>query len=98
VLLASGGHCILLVATRLGQYRRLGTCLDDAPGEAFDKVARMLALEGGGPALEALASEGDPWRLGLDLKVPLRTQRSCDFSFSGLKTAVSVCASVLDRH
>ena len=88
LLLASGGHCQLLVVEGISQYRRLGTTLDDAPGEAFDKVARMLGLEyPGGPAVEKFALEGDPQ--GYSLPRPLKGRKGCDFSFSGLKTAVA---------
>lgn len=85
VLLTSGGHCLLLLAEALGRYRRLGTTLDDAPGEALDKVARMLGIDGGGRGLEEVAADGDPGAVSFPL--PLRSQRSCDFSFSGLKAA-----------
>lgn len=87
VLLVSGGHCQLLVAEGVGRYRRLGTTIDDALGEAFDKVAKMLNLGyPGGPAIEALAREGDPGRFRFPR--PLAGQPGCHFSFSGLKTAV----------
>ena len=87
LLLVSGGHCQLLLVERVGGYRRLGTTIDDAIGEAFDKVAKMLGLGyPGGPAVEALAALGDPGRFPLPR--PLLGQPSCDFSFSGLKTAV----------
>ncbi len=87
VLLATGGHCQLLVAEGVGRYRRLGTTLDDAVGEAFDKAAKMLGLPyPGGPEIELLARTGDPRRF--DLPRPLKGRAGCDFSFSGLKTAV----------
>jgi N6-L-threonylcarbamoyladenine synthase len=87
LLLVSGGHCQLVAVEGVGRYRQLGTTIDDALGEAFDKVAKMLGLGyPGGPAVEALARDGDPSRF--DLPRPLRGSRSCDFSFSGLKTAV----------
>jgi N6-L-threonylcarbamoyladenine synthase len=71
----------------VGQYRRLGTTIDDAVGEAFDKVAKMLGLGWpGGPALEKLALEGTPTR---PLPRPMLGRPNCDFSFSGLKTAVA---------
>ena len=87
LLLVSGGHCQLVAVDGVGRYRQLGTTIDDALGEAFDKVARMLGLGyPGGPTVERLAQTGDPTRF--DLPRPLHGTRSCDFSFSGLKTAV----------
>jgi N6-L-threonylcarbamoyladenine synthase len=87
LLLVSGGHCQLVLVLEVGRYRRLGTTIDDAVGEAFDKVAKMLGLGyPGGPRLEAEARDGDPRRLTLPR--PLAGQPGCDFSFSGLKTAV----------
>jgi len=87
LLLISGGHCQLLVVEGVGRYRRLGTTIDDAVGEAFDKVAKMLGLGyPGGPAVERHAREGDPDRFPLPR--PLLGQPGCHFSFSGLKTAV----------
>eukprot|EP00051_Salpingoeca_urceolata_P018669 m.264330 g.264330 ORF g.264330 m.264330 type:complete len:422 (-) comp19249_c0_seq7:28-1293(-) len=85
-LLASGGHCLLLLAAGIGQYHRLGHGLDDAPGEAYDKLARLMGLERGGPDLATLAEQGCPTRFSF--KTPMHETRSCDFSFSGLKTAV----------
>jgi N6-L-threonylcarbamoyladenine synthase len=87
LLLVSGGHCQLVVVEGVGRYRQLGTTIDDALGEAYDKVAKMLGLGyPGGPAVEALAREGDPRRFTLPR--PLHGAKGCDFSFSGLKTAV----------
>ena len=87
LLLVSGGHCQLLISETLGHYRRLGTTLDDAVGEAFDKTARLLGLGfPGGPAVEQAAIRGDPLRF--DLPRPMVGRPGCDFSFSGLKTAV----------
>ena len=87
LLLVSGGHCQLVAVEGVGRYRQLGTTIDDALGEAFDKVAKMLGLGyPGGPAVEALARGGDPRRFVLPR--PLQGTKSCDFSFSGLKTAV----------
>ena len=87
LLLISGGHCQFLVVEGVGRYRRLGTTLDDALGEAFDKAARCLGLGyPGGPALEKAALEGDASRYTLPR--PMVGRPGCDFSFSGLKTAV----------
>lgn len=87
LLLVSGGHCQLLAVKGLGDYRRLGTTIDDAVGEAFDKVAKLLDLGyPGGPALEKVALSGDASRF--DLPRPMLGKPGCDFSFSGLKTAV----------
>jgi len=87
LLLVSGGHCQLLAVEGVGRYRRLGTTVDDALGEAFDKTAKMLGLGyPGGPAVEARARNGDAERF--DLPRPMRRRAGCDFSFSGLKTKV----------
>ena len=87
LLLVSGGHCQLLVCVGVGRYTRLGTTLDDAAGEAFDKTAKLIGLGyPGGPAIERAASEGDAYRFVLPR--PLKGRPGCDFSFSGLKTAV----------
>lgn len=87
LLLVSGGHCQLLVVGGVGLYRRLGTTMDDALGEAFDKVAKMLGLGyPGGPAIEAAAKAGDGGRFALPR--PMKGRPGCHFSFSGLKTAV----------
>ncbi len=88
LLLLSGGHTQCVAVEGLGRYRRLGTTLDDAAGEAFDKVAKLLGLPWpGGPHLERLAATGDPARIPLPR--PLLGREGCDFSFSGLKTAVA---------
>ena len=85
-LLVSGGHTQLLRVEALGRYRCLGTTLDDAAGEIFDKTAKFLRLEyPGGPALERLAQGGDATRF--DLPRPMLGREGADFSFSGLKTA-----------
>ncbi|MBT6119080.1 MAG: hypothetical protein HOH66_14555, partial [Rhodospirillaceae bacterium] len=87
LLLVSGGHCQLLAVEGVGRYRRLGTTVDDAIGEAFDKTAKMLGLGyPGGPAVERAAEKGDPKRFALPR--PLAGRPGADFSFSGLKTAV----------
>ncbi|MFT9014836.1 MAG: tRNA (adenosine(37)-N6)-threonylcarbamoyltransferase complex transferase subunit TsaD [Acetobacter sp.] len=88
LLLVSGGHCQCLAVEGVGQYRKIGGTIDDAAGEAFDKVAKMLGLGWpGGPALEKLAREGDP--TAIPLPRPLWRRPGCDFSFSGLKTAIA---------
>lgn len=87
LLLVSGGHCQLLIVDGVGRYRRLGTTIDDALGEGFDKVAKLLGLGfPGGPALEQAALAGDPTRFALPR--PMLGRPDCHFSFSGLKTAV----------
>jgi N6-L-threonylcarbamoyladenine synthase len=87
LLLVSGGHTQLLAVSAPGQYKRYGTTLDDAAGEAFDKSAKILGLDlPGGPSIEALAKGGND--MAFDLPRPLVHKPGCDFSFSGLKTAV----------
>jgi N6-L-threonylcarbamoyladenine synthase len=86
-LVASGGHTLLAGVRKHGSYETLGQTLDDAAGEAFDKVARMLGLGyPGGPALEKLAQEGDP--TAFEMPVAMSRDPGLDFSFSGLKTAL----------
>jgi N6-L-threonylcarbamoyladenine synthase len=86
-LLVSGGHSMLIAVRELGDYRVLGTTLDDAVGEAFDKTAKLLGLGyPGGPALAALAEDGDD--KAFDFPRPMIHKPTSDFSFSGLKTAV----------
>ena len=87
LLLVSGGHTQLLAVRGVGDYRRLGTTVDDAVGEAFDKVAKLLGLPyPGGPAVEREARRGDPDRIALPR--PMLGRAVPDFSLSGLKTAV----------
>ena len=87
LLLISGGHCQLLAVEGVGKFHLYGTTIDDAVGEAFDKVAKLLGLDyPGGPAVERLAADGDGRRFTLPR--PLRGRDGADFSFSGLKTAV----------
>ncbi|EEW25219.1 tRNA (adenosine(37)-N6)-threonylcarbamoyltransferase complex transferase subunit TsaD [Rhodobacter ferrooxidans] len=87
MLLVSGGHCQFLRVAGVEDYTRLGGSIDDAPGEAFDKVAKLLGLpQPGGPAVEAAAKTGDARRFALPR--PLLDRPGCDMSFSGLKTAV----------
>ncbi|PRY93182.1 O-sialoglycoprotein endopeptidase [Hasllibacter halocynthiae] len=86
MLLVSGGHCQFLLVRGEGDHRRLGGTIDDAPGEAFDKTARLLGLPmPGGPAVEREAARGTP---RIALPRPLLGREGCDLSFSGLKTAV----------
>ena len=88
-LIASGGHTSLFKVNRWGDYEELGRSRDDAAGEAFDKVARLLGLGfPGGPALSQLAKKGDI--MAFPFTLPLKQQTGYDFSFSGLKTAVAV--------
>ena len=87
LLLASGGHCQLLLVRGVGDYRRLATTIDDALGEAFDKTAKILGLGyPGGPAVERLAALGDP--KAVKLPRPLLNSPEPHFSFAGLKSAV----------
>ena len=93
-LLVSGGHCQLLVVEGVGSYRRLGTTVDDAIGEAFDKAAKMLGLGfPGGPLVEREAARGDPERFSLPR--PMMGRPGCHFSFSGLKTALGRAIATL---
>ncbi|MDE2090556.1 MAG: tRNA (adenosine(37)-N6)-threonylcarbamoyltransferase complex transferase subunit TsaD [Gammaproteobacteria bacterium] len=86
-LLVSGGHTLLVEVQAVGRYRTLGESMDDAAGEAFDKVAKLLGLPyPGGPALAKLAEQGVPGRFRLPR--PMTERPGLDFSFSGLKTAV----------
>jgi N6-L-threonylcarbamoyladenine synthase len=94
LLLVSGGHCQCVKVAGVGAYARLGGTLDDAVGEAFDKVGKLLGLGWpGGPVLERLAAQGDPARFAFPR--PMLGRPGCDFSFSGLKTAV---AQEVARH
>ncbi len=87
LLLISGGHTQFQIVEGVGRYRRLGTTIDDALGEAFDKVAKLLGLGyPGGPQVERRAKAGNPRRF--DFPRPLKGRKDCNFSFSGLKTAV----------
>ena len=97
LLLVSGGHCQLLEVEGVGACTRLGATLDDAAGEAFDKIGRALGLEfPGGPALERAAQGGDPKRFALPKSLAGRD--GCDFSFSGLKTAAARAALKIDNE
>ena len=87
LLLISGGHSQYLNVKNLGQYKRLGTTIDDALGEAFDKTAKLLGIEfPGGPQIEILARKGDPNKY--NLPKPIYNKGGCNLSFAGLKTAV----------
>jgi N6-L-threonylcarbamoyladenine synthase len=94
MLLVSGGHSQFVLVRGVGDYERWGTTIDDALGEAFDKVAKLLTLgHPGGPAVEAIAKQGDPNRFKFPR--PLLREARLDFSFSGLKTAVRLQAEAL---
>ena len=95
LLLISGGHTEFLNVQSLGKYRRLGTTIDDALGEAFDKTARLLNLGyPGGPLIEKYAAKGDPGKY--QFPMPLIHEKNSDFSFSGLKS--SVAQKVLNKN
>lgn len=106
LLLVSGGHCQLLAVEGVGKYKRLGTTMDDAAGEAFDKTAKLLGLGyPGGPAVEKMAAECVDVKKALEkfpLPTPMVGKEGCDFSFSGLKTAVKRIVDTLpekvERH
>ena len=94
LLLVSGGHTQLVAVLGVGEYRRIGSTIDDAIGEAFDKVAKMLSLPyPGGPEVEKEAQRGNPERF--DLPRPLLGRPQPDFSLSGLKTAVRIAADAI---
>ena len=87
LLLISGGHSQYLSVQGLGKYKRLGTTIDDALGEAFDKTAKLLGIEfPGGPQIEVLAKKGDPRKY--NLPKPIFNKGGCNLSFAGLKTAI----------
>eukprot|EP00953_Heterococcus_sp_UTEX-ZZ885_P033007 17202-Heterococcus_DN1.PRE.2 len=95
-LLVSGGHCQLLLCKGVGDFAVLGGTLDDALGEAFDKVARLLGLPvggGGGPAVEAIALKGDPKSIALP--TPMQQKKDMNFSYAGLKNAFRMAVT---RH
>jgi N6-L-threonylcarbamoyladenine synthase len=96
-LLVSGGHTLLIAVRSLGEYEVLGTTLDDAVGEAFDKTAKMLGLGyPGGPALAKLAEQGDDAAYALPR--PMLNRPGFDFSFSGLKTAVMLAVRKVEQE
>ena len=87
LLLISGGHSQFLNVQDLGKYKRLGTTIDDALGEAFDKTAKLLGIEfPGGPQIEIMAKKGDPNKY--NLPKPIFNKGGCNLSFAGLKTAI----------
>ena len=87
LLLISGGHTQYLNVKGLGKYKRFGTTIDDALGEAFDKTAKLLGIEfPGGPQIEILAKKGNPTKF--DLPKPIYNKGGCNLSFAGLKTAI----------
>ena len=86
-MLVSGGHSQFLKVQGLGNYKRLGTTIDDALGEAFDKTAKLLGIEfPGGPKIEVFADKGNPERY--KLPKPIINRGGCNLSFAGLKTAI----------
>ncbi len=94
LLLISGGHSQYLIVKGLGNYKRLGTTIDDALGEAFDKTAKILGYEfPGGPKIEMLAKKGDPKKF--ILPKPIINRGGCNLSFAGLKTAVFKAATLI---
>ena len=96
LLLVSGGHTQLIRVDELGAYARIGTTIDDAAGEAFDKTAKLLGLgQPGGPRIESAASGGRADKY--DLPSPLQRRAGFDFSLSGLKTAVRLAAEAWDQ-
>lgn len=96
LLLISGGHTQFQSVEGVGRYVRLGSTIDDALGEAFDKTAKLLGLGyPGGPRVEALARTGNPSRF--DFPRPLKGRKDCNFSFSGLKTAVREAAAEIEH-
>ena len=97
ILLASGGHCQFIQVECANKFSRIGGTIDDAPGEAFDKTARLLGLEQpGGPSIEKASINGDSGRF--DFPRPLLNRNDCDMSFSGLKTALSRSLKDLDTQ
>ncbi|EKD27387.1 MAG: hypothetical protein ACD_79C00739G0026 [uncultured bacterium] len=96
-LLVSGGHTMLIKVNKIGEYEILGTTLDDAVGEAFDKTAKLLGLPyPGGPVIDKLAKTGDPFSYQFP-RALLKNKNNFDFSFSGLKTAVLYTIYGFDR-
>ena len=95
LMLASGGHCQILLVRGVGQYEMIGQTLDDSAGEAYDKVAKMLGLGyPGGPIVDKRAQSGNPRAFAFPR--PLCDKPGCDFSFSGIKTAARTFLSRMD--
>ena len=95
LMLASGGHCQILLVRGVGKYEMIGQTLDDSAGEAFDKVSKMLGLGyPGGPVVDRRAALGNP--RAFDFPRPLTDKPGCDFSFSGIKTAARTLLSKTD--
>ncbi len=94
LLLISGGHSQYLSVQGLGKYKRLGTTIDDALGEAFDKTAKLLGIEfPGGPQIEIIAKKGDPNKYSLPK--PIFNKGGCNLSFAGLKTSILKIAKTI---
>ena len=97
LLLISGGHSQYLSVNELGIYKRIGTTIDDALGEAFDKTAKLLGIEfPGGPKIEELSKRGDPNKFKLPM--PIINKGGCNLSFAGLKTAVLRITKEIDSE
>lgn len=96
LMLASGGHCQILLVHNVGKYELIGQTLDDSAGEAFDKIAKMLGLGyPGGPIVDKRAKSGDAKRFHFPR--PLCDKPGCDFSFSGIKTAARILLDKTDK-
>ena len=97
LLLISGGHSQFLNVKDLGKYKRLGTTIDDALGEAFDKTAKLIGIEfPGGPQIEVMAKKGNPNKF--DLPKPIFNKGGCNLSFAGLKTAILKIAKKINTE
>jgi len=97
LLLISGGHSQYLSVQNLGKYKRLGTTIDDALGEAFDKTAKLLGIEfPGGPQIEVFAEKGDPNKY--ELPKPIFNKGGCNLSFAGLKTAILKISKTINKE
>ena len=97
LLLISGGHTQFLEVNNINEYKRLGTTIDDALGEAFDKTAKLLGIEfPGGPQIELWAEKGDP--NSYDLPKPIINKGGCNLSFAGLKTAILKISKTIETE